>query len=92
MVYLMMTDLEMNDDYIKDICGWVLVGLLFLALIISLQAIVIDLFKNIMMAFKKLRYKLRLRKAEVAQKYAIQEGNELAKIFQQQCQDREMHL
>jgi hypothetical protein len=63
MVYLMMTELDMNDDNIKDVCGWVLVGLLFLALAISLQAIVIDMFKTIVMACKKFRFKLKMRKA-----------------------------
>ena len=78
MVYLMMTDLEMNDDSIKNVCGWVLVGLLFLALAISLQAIIIDMLKTIVRGCKKIRYKIKMRRA---QKYAG-EKNEMAQIFE----------
>jgi hypothetical protein len=47
LVYIMMTDLQLGDENIKDACGWVLVGILFLALLISFLAILANIWVSL---------------------------------------------
>ncbi len=46
LLYLMMTDLQIDNENIKEICGWILVGILFLALAISLKTIMVSMFAS----------------------------------------------
>ena len=69
-----MTDLQVGDDNIKDICGWILVGILFLALAISFQAIIVNMYANAKLGYFKCRNKIKM--IQIARKHVYEKESD----------------
>lgn len=66
MTYIMMTDLNDKDTEFIDTCGLFLVGILFLALSISVIVMVLDIYQTLRKMIRKLIFKYKNRKAKKA--------------------------
>lgn len=68
LIYLMMIDLNAGDSAFYDSCGLFLIGTLFLALAISVIAMVVDIYQTIRQFVRRLVFRIKYRKAL---KYAV---------------------